>query len=72
MAVFAWFGVASLRHMSICAGVVVAVTLQKIDRAPNAKAGTERDHKGLKDLNSRLKKCHADVWNRNRFIVVLL
>ncbi len=45
--------------MSICAGVVVAVTLQKIDRAPNAKAGTERDHKGLKDLNSRLKKCHV-------------
>ena len=59
MAVVVQSGVASLRHVSVRARVVVAVTFKQIDRAPNAKTGTESDHEGLKDLNSGLEKCHV-------------
>ena len=52
------FRVASLRHMSIGAGVVVAVTLQEIDETPHTEASAEGDHEGLKDLNSGSKKIH--------------
>ena len=35
---------ASLPYMSICAGVVVAVTFQKVDDPPYAKAGPQGNH----------------------------
>ena len=65
MAVVAQSGVASLRHMSIRAGVVIAITFQQIDRAPNAEASAEGDHKRLEDAYSGLEKCHIELRNRN-------
>ena len=58
MAVVAWFEVASLRHMSICTRIVVAVTFEQVNEAPHAETGAEGDHEGLKDLNCGSEKCH--------------
>ena len=44
--------------MSIGTGVVVAVALQQIDRAPNAKTSAQRHDEGLKNTNSRIKESH--------------
>ena len=49
---------ASLPYMSICAGVVVAVTFQQVDNAPDTETGTERDNEGLKNGDCLFKKCH--------------
>ena len=48
----------TLSHMSICAGVVVAVTFQQVDNAPDTETGTERDNEGLKNGDCLFKKCH--------------
>ena len=47
-----------LHTLGLSAGVIVAVAFKQIDRAPNAKTGTESDNKSLKDTDSGLKKCH--------------
>ena len=52
------FAFASLPHMSIGTGVVVAIALQQIDRAPNAEASAQRHNEGLKNTNSRIKESH--------------
>ena len=46
--------------MSISAGIVRAVALQKVDDTPDAKTGTERDDEGLEYADSRVEKCHSD------------
>ena len=53
-----YFGFASLLNISICAGVVVAVTFQQVDNAPDTKTGTERDNECLKNGDCLFKKCH--------------
>ena len=53
--------------MSICAGVVVAISFQKVDAAPHTEAGTQGNHQGLKSRNCGLKKCHIGFC-RNRMI----
>ena len=53
-----YFGFASLLNISIGAGVVVAVTFQQVDNAPDTETGTERDNEGLKNGDCLFKKCH--------------
>ena len=53
-----YFGFASLLNISIGAGVVVAVTFQQVDNAPDTETGTERDNEGLKNGEKKKKKCH--------------
>ena len=48
----------SLRHMSICAGVVVTIPFQQIDRAPDAEASAEGHNEGLQSVDSRSEKLH--------------
>ena len=48
----------TLSHMSICTGVVVAVTFEQVDNAPDTETGTERDNEGLKNGDCLFKKCH--------------
>ena len=48
----------SLLTMSIGARVVVAVTFQQVDDAPDTETGTERDNEGLKNGDCLFKKCH--------------
>ena len=55
------FAFASLPHMSICTRVVVAVTLQQVDRSPDAEAGTQCDNEGLKNGYCAVEKCHKCV-----------
>ncbi len=52
------FAFASLPHMSIGARVVVSVTFQQVNDAPDTKTGTERDNEGLKNGDCLFKKCH--------------
>ena len=57
------FSCVTLRHMSFCAGVVVAIAFQQVDDAPNAETGTQSDNEGLKHFDSRVKEIH------NRFLL---
>lgn len=50
--------VATLLTMSICTGVVVSISFQQVDDAPNAETCTESDNESLKNTNSRVKKFH--------------
>ena len=47
-----------LNALAFCAGVVVAVTFQQVDNAPDTETGTERDNEGLKNGDCLFKKCH--------------
>ena len=47
-----------LHSLRLCARVVVAVTFQQVDDAPDTKTGTERDNEGLKNGDCLFKKCH--------------
>ena len=51
----------TLSHMSICAGVVVAVTFQQVDNAPDTETGTQRDDESLKNGYCAVEKCHKCV-----------
>ena len=48
----------TLWHMSIRAGVVVAVTFQQVDDAPHAETGTESDNEGLENGDCLIEKFH--------------
>ena len=47
-----------LHALAFGAGVVVAVTFQQVDNAPDTETGTERDNEGLKNGDCLFKKCH--------------
>ena len=56
-------GDAAARHelldaLAFCAGVIIAVALQKIDAAPDTKSGSEGDNEGLKNVHRRVEKIH--------------
>ena len=42
--------------MSIRARVVVAVTFQQVDNAPDSKAGSECDNEGLQNFDCAVEK----------------
>ena len=44
--------------MSIRSRIVVAVTFQKVDRAPNGKARAEGDYEGLENADCGMKETH--------------
>ena len=48
----------TLWHMSIRAGVVVAVTFQQVDDTPHAETGTEGDNEGLENGDCLIEKFH--------------
>ena len=47
-----------LHSLRFGARVVVSVTFQQVDDAPDTKTSTERDNEGLKNGNCLFKKCH--------------
>ena len=47
-----------LHSLRLGARVVVAVTFQQVNDAPDTKTGTERDNEGLKNGDCLFKKCH--------------
>ena len=44
--------------MSIGAGIVITITFQQINRAPNAEASAQRHDESLQGSNGRSKKLH--------------
>ena len=48
----------TLWHMSICTGVVVAVTFQQVDDTPDAETGAQSDNEGLKNGDSLIEESH--------------
>ena len=44
--------------MSICARIIISVTLKQVNYAPDTKSGTERDNEGLQNGNCLIKKFH--------------
>ena len=50
---------ATLSHMSICAGIIIAVTFEQVDCAPDAEASAEGDDQRLEHLDSRIEKLHS-------------
>ena len=64
-------GDASARHqllhaLALGSGVVVAVALQKVDRAPHAEAGAQRHNEGLQNTDRTVEKCHKFVLLQDR------
>ena len=51
---------ATLRYMSIRAGVVISVTFQQVDDTPHTETSAEGDNEGLKNGDSLVKKCHKE------------
>ena len=49
--------------MSIRAGVIVAVTLQQVDSAPDTKTGTKRHDESLQYADCTVEKCHTGLLN---------
>ena len=47
-----------LHSLRLCTRVVVAVTFEQVDNAPDTETGTERDNEGLKNGDCLFKKCH--------------
>ena len=46
--------------MSICTGVIVAVTFQKIDCTPDSKTCTECYYESLQYADCAVEKCHSN------------
>ena len=44
--------------MSICTRIVVSVTFQKVNRAPNTKASAESNNEGLENGDCLIEKFH--------------
>lgn len=47
-----------LHALGFCTRIVVAVTFEQVDNAPDTETGTERDNEGLKNGDCLFKKCH--------------
>ena len=48
----------SLRHMSICRGVVGPITFQQVDDAPHRQTSAQRHDQNLENVDSRVEKFH--------------
>lgn len=51
----------TLPHMSIRAGVIVAVTLKQVDGTPDAETGAERHNESLQYTDCTVEKCHTGL-----------
>ena len=47
--------------MSICTGVVVSVTFQQVDDAPDTETCAKGNNQSLKNIDSRVKEIHKCV-----------
>ena len=47
-----------LHALGFCTRVVVSVTFEEVDDAPDTKTSTESDNESLKNGNCLFKKCH--------------
>ena len=52
--------------MSIAGRVILTVTFQKVDAAPNTETGTQSDNESLKHFDSRVKEIHSHFLLRKK------
>ena len=50
--------------MSISPWIVIAITFEEVDRAPDAKSGSESDNEGLENIYRAVEKIHEIVAGR--------
>ena len=48
-----------LHALAFRARVIIAVTFQQVDDAPDSKAGSECDHEGLQNVDCAVEKFHT-------------
>ena len=48
----------TLWHMSICARIIIAVSFQKVDYAPDTQTGTEGNYQRLQHIDCTVEKLH--------------
>lgn len=48
----------TLSHMSICAGVILSITLQQVDAAPDTQGTAQTDHDRLQSIDCAVEKFH--------------
>src|SRR5699024_8955354 len=53
-----------LHALALCRGVVGPITFQQVDNAPDTETGTDGDHQGLENGDSRAKEFH-NIFDRN-------
>ena len=49
----------TLPHMSIGPRVVIAITFQQVDDAPDTEAGSQCDNEGLQNVDCAVEKFHT-------------
>ena len=52
---------ASLPYMSICGGVIAAVTLHQVDGTPHAQTGTQCHNQSLQNIHCTIKEFHSNL-----------
>ena len=53
------FLVVTLSYMSIGPRVIIAITFQQVDDAPDTEAGSQCDHEGLQNFDCAVEKFHT-------------
>ena len=48
----------TLSHMSIAAGVILSITLQQVDAAPDTQGTAQTDHDRLQSIDCAVEKFH--------------
>ena len=49
----------TLWHMSICTWIIISVTFQQVDHAPDAKTGSEGNDEGLQHIDCAIEEIHS-------------
>jgi len=61
-----------LHALGLGAGVVVAISFQEVDGAPDTEAGAECDHEGLENVDCAVEEIHNTPENRIFVLFILL
>ena len=49
----------TLPHMSISPRIIISVTFQQVDHAPDAKTGSEGNDEGLQHIDCAIEEIHS-------------
>lgn len=62
----------SLRHMSIRAGVVIAVTFHEVHDTPDCETCTQGDNESLKNTYCAVEKCHIPICRNPAGVLLIM
>ena len=58
-----------LHTLALGSGIVIAISFQEVDRAPNGETCAQGNHEGLENIDGRVKEIHKKVAGINLKIV---